>query len=155
MEENTKVTAKKKKDDLKFWEAIEVLDIAKDLIAKDHSHLTDLPILYMFVKKMSEWGRMQLRSPKEVFISGYRFVMEVNHSAWVNLTEKQRIALVDHELCHAGYNPETGEANIIDHDVEEFGEVIKRHGFWRDDVKLFGHICHEQLDLGFSKKDAA
>ena len=64
MEENTKVTAKKKKDDLKFWEAIEVLDIAKDLIAKDHSHLTDLPILYMFVKKMSEWAGCSSEVPK-------------------------------------------------------------------------------------------
>ena len=140
---------KKKNDEPKYFDAPAVEEIAKDLIPKHHSHLKDQPILYLFVRSMSDWARMCLRSEKEQFISGYHFLMEVNHKKWAELSDKQRLALVDHELCHAGIDSESGEPMIIEHDVEEFGEIVKRHGLWQDDVKHFGYICREQCELKF------
>ena len=140
---------KKKNDEPKYFDAPAVEEIAKDLIPKHHSHLKNQPIMFLFVRYMSDWARMNLRSEKERFISGYHFLMEVNHKKWAELSDKQRIALVDHELCHAGIDGKSGDPMLIDHDVEEFGEIVKRHGLWRDDVKHFGYICHEQCELKF------
>lgn len=68
------------------------------------------------------------------------FVIEIAQEAWRFLSDTQKIALVDHELCHltTDYN-DAGERvlAIAPHDVEEFAEVVKRHGLWSGDVKAF------------------
>lgn len=138
----------KKKDDLQYFDAKEAEDIAKKLIPDFHPHLKNVPIMYLFNgKKMKPWAQIGARSAKERFISGYFFLMEVNHAQWVLLTDAQREALVDHELCHAGIDSETGEPYLIDHDIEEFSIIVERHGLWREDVKLFGRVCSDQLSL--------
>jgi len=135
-------------DALKYFEADAVKEIADTLIEEFHNHLKGKPIMYLFnAGKMSDWATMAKRSAKEVYISGYLFLMEVNHAQWLLLTEEGRIALVDHELCHAGIDLESGDTMIIDHDVEEFGAIVQRRGFWREDLKLFGRACGEQLEL--------
>jgi len=138
---------------LKYFDAVDVKEIAEKLIPEFHNHLKDKPIMYLFnAGKMSDWATMAKRSAKEVYISGYLFLMEVNHAQWLLLSEEGRIALVDHELCHAGIDLESGDTMIIDHDVEEFGAIVQRRGFWREDLKLFGRACGEQLELLASKE---
>ena len=42
--------------------------------------------------------------------------------------------LMYHELKHIGYNPTSGSCKIIPHDVEDFSDIIVKHGFnWIDD----------------------
>lgn len=42
--------------------------------------------------------------------------------------------LMYHELKHVGYNPSSGSCKIIPHDVEDFSDIIVKHGFnWIDD----------------------
>ena len=136
----------------KYFEAEAVKEIAGPLIAEHHAHLKDKPIFYLFNDgKMKDWATMSRRNEKEQFISAWMFVMEVNYKQWVVMTEKERIALVDHELCHAGIDPEMGEPFIIDHEVEEFSAIVRRHGFWRESVRVFGYSCVDQMSLPLGK----
>jgi hypothetical protein len=131
-----------------YFEAEGVEEIAKKLIPQYHKHLEHTPIIYLFNGgKMRQWAKIGSRSAKERVISCYYFVMEVNHAQWLLLTDEQRLALVDHELCHTAIDTETGEPSVIDHDIEEFGIIVSRHGLWRDSVKHFARTCSEQLEL--------
>lgn len=134
----------------KYFDAKAVEEIATELIKDFHQHLKDKPIMYLFNdSNMKDWATMSRRNEREQFISGYPFVMEVNYKNWQVMTDEQRAALVDHELCHASI--EDGKPVIIDHDVEEFAIVVSRHGMWRENVRQFGHVCADQLSLTFKK----
>ena len=69
------------------------------------------------------------------------FVIEVSEPVWERLTAAGQEALVDHELCHLAWqeNPKTGflKRVIRGHNVEEFNEIIRRHGLWKPDLKEF------------------
>ncbi len=143
-EKDKKATMLQKTD--RYYEAHDVGEIAKDLIPQFHQHLQNVPILYFFDGgKMKEAATMSKRSDKEIFISGYKFIMQVNKAQWSDLQEDQRIALVDHELQHAYVSPD-GEISIIDHDIEEFTAIIKRRGIWNKRLSQFSMEVSEQLD---------
>lgn len=69
---------------------------------------------------------------KPLLDAKYSFVITIAADAWEKLDNKQRDALIDHELCHCEYN-EKMEPALRGHDLEEFAEIIERHGFWRKD----------------------
>lgn len=76
-------------------------------------------------------------------------MIEINKQAWDPLNKKQKRALIDHELCHCLWDVEKG-LYMRTHDVEEFSEIIKRHGLWQPDVQLFAEIAVKhvkQLEL--------
>jgi hypothetical protein len=66
---------------------------------------------------------------------------------WDVLPQKTKVALVDHELCHAWAEAnqkedDDGEAEPVKlsmrpHDLEEFSCIVRRHGLWREDVEDF------------------
>lgn len=62
------------------------------------------------------------------------FVVKVWVQWWINAQEWERMALCDHELCHAviNENDETGirSAASVGHDVEEFQKIVQRWGAW-------------------------
>ncbi len=51
------------------------------------------------------------------------------------LDEEQRRALLDHELLHCDYDPETETASIAAHDFEGFVKELERHGAWQADLQ--------------------
>lgn len=70
--------------------------------------------------------------------------LDVNE--WNLLTDSQRRALVDHELCHCGVKDpgaDEPEWTLRAHDIEEFKAVIERHGFWKSDVREFSEAAHQ------------
>lgn len=90
------------------------------------------------------------------------FIIVINHDAWHNLLPDAKAALVDHELCHIArkartvLDPETktlvnrwAEAedpdswSIREHDVEEFADIIRRHGLWETGVERFAEAIRE------------
>ncbi|MFH0989913.1 MAG: putative metallopeptidase [bacterium] len=152
-----KKDTEKKKEEVKprYFEAQAVAEIAQVLIKEHHQHLNDIPIFYLFNDgKMQEWASMSKKSKKDEFITGYQFVMEVSYKQWIVLTDKERIALVDHELCHASLD-DKGNPVILDHDIEEFAAIVSRHGLWRESVRKFGYVCADQLNIDFNKANAA
>lgn len=69
------------------------------------------------------------------------FWIEIAADLWEDLTNAQRIALVDHEICHLHVGEtDDGEYEMVirEHDVEEFDEVVRRHGLWTDDLWQLG-----------------
>jgi len=88
---------------------------------------------------------------------GPDFVILLDANAWGDFTKAQRHALVDHELCHCAlfvkdveqrpvvwlrWTPDMDHPDsyvevrwgLRGHDIEEFGEVLFRHGFWKPDA---------------------
>lgn len=87
-----------------------------------------------------EWGKLKLASPMERALYGdlIDYVMILPMDVWNGLTDKGRMALVDHELCHAaGLDVDTEKWTLKKHDLEEFAAVITRHGIWRADAAYF------------------
>jgi hypothetical protein len=142
-----------------FKPAPEVKEIAEELIDKYHPHLRDAKhvIGYYFRDGASDWaGRAKKCTAFERHVTGFMLFMFINEQAWYMLTEEQQRALVDHELCH--YSRKQGEVidpktkqvkidwlnpadpdswSIRDHDVEEFSDVIRRHGLWETGIESF------------------
>lgn len=139
--------------------APEAQQIAKKYIKDYHKHLASVLIIYVFtdkpfkvhggpadakVQKISgihAWlAAHDLYDMKEDIDGGEidEFIlMTIDKSSWDLYEPKQREALIDHELCHVQTNPETGKVELQSHDVEEFKQVIVRHGLWREDIRSF------------------
>jgi hypothetical protein len=149
-------------------EAPEARLIGKSLIAECHNHLRNVRMDFVFIERLDKDGVSQPieskgkallgRAKKVTGLNAYLaestdeqtdepvefYVIELSYFYWRSLTEKQRRALIDHELCHCETDEE-GKPKMRTHDVEEFSEVIKRHGLWRPDVEQFVKVGAEQF----------
>lgn len=143
--------------------------IGAELIEKYHQHLALVRIEYIFndqvlkEKGKEMLGRAKKKSGLDAYLAGNDtaeepqpfFVIEISKPAWDLLNQKQKRALVDHELCHCLWDVEKG-IYMRTHDVEEFSEIIKRHGLWQPDVELFATIAAKhvkQMDLPMTEPD--
>lgn len=71
----------------------------------------------------------------------FDFSMWFAWDEWQMLEEYQRDAIVDHELCHCGWD-EAGKPFLINHDIGEFNAIIARYGLWwpsGDETRLALH----------------
>jgi hypothetical protein len=91
-------------------------------------------------------GQLKKRGDLDRELDDYDFIILLNQEAWEALNEKQKRALVDHELCHARIALDTdGQpkhddrdrlvCRIRKHDVEEFREIVDRHGLWTSELE--------------------
>lgn len=140
--------------------------IAEALIAKHHHHLDDIRIEYVFRSEAAKdkgktvWGKARKISGLNAYLSqpldpdetpagedvDY-FVIEIAEDIWAVIDQRERVALVDHELCHCttDFNKDGDLVlKIRPHDLEEFRQVVQRHGLWRDDVQAFSDAMHFQ-----------
>lgn len=128
---------------IEYTDAPEVKVIADEIIKAHHPHLEDEEIDYVFRDKAANKGSKTIlgmarkmrglvsflsRDTTDTF-----FVMEIALDTWKTLTDEQKNALVDHELCHFGVDDE-GNRFIIPHDLEEFAVIIERHGIWSQGI---------------------
>lgn len=74
----------------------------------------------------------------------YDFALEINRDFWPKLTDLQRRAIIDHELCHC-IRQDKGWA-ITGHDVEGFGSNIRRYGLYMEDLAAFGKAVRQAPD---------
>lgn len=118
--------------------------------------------------KLSSLQRF-LASGLDSVADGPDFIILIDSTLWVELRATERRALVDHELCHCALfvnnsrpaqwrriQPNENPDDFADrrwgmrgHDIEEFGEVLYRHGFWKPDApeRAFFEIVGMQLKL--------
>lgn len=155
-----------------FEEAPEVREIAEKIIDKHHPHLKDAKgvIGYYFRDGNSDWaGKAKKCTAFERHVTDYMLFVFINKDAWRVFTPDQRQALVDHELCHFKrkservwneekkvwedkYEPANASDSwqMREHDVEEFSEIIQRHGLWETGIERFAVAVREadyQMDL--------
>jgi len=123
--------------------APDVEKIAQPIINANHRHLKSVKIEYVFASKTpvtngkSIWGKLIKISGVNAYLSGDvgdYFVMQISKPIWDELKPEKRKALVDHELCHGGVDAH-GKLFIKPHDLEEFAEVVNRHGIWTTEVE--------------------
>lgn len=130
-------------------DAAEVEPIAKELIGLYHQHLANARIAYVFKKKASRkngrtvLGTMGKTNRKFQHFANYDYIMTIAYTEWTELSAKQKIALVDHELCHAIFDQDNDTYLIQGHTIEEFRQVIDRHGFWMDGIKAFANSIRQ------------
>jgi putative metallopeptidase len=136
--------------------APEVADIAAPLIETHHEHLLGVRIDYVFRDKAaSNRGRAKAGTARKVSAltallagaDGPFFVIEIAADIWKLLPEWKRRALVDHEFLHCGLN-EDGAPVLLPHDLEEFVEVVRRHGRWTSWIDAFAEAVQEALPFG-------
>ena len=137
-----------------FHNAEQPAAIAKVILPPVHSHLLNANIAYVFKKEMKTRSRRILgkagkAGSKIEFFAGFDFVIEFNWEEWLIASNHQRVALVDHELCHFGREEDekTGATKwvLVEHDVEEFGAIVNRWGLWKSDLMAFaGAVVHAQ-----------
>ena len=127
------------------------------LVGAHHAHLSEARIALAWHVGWNgdadghlKVGRAKKASDLDRELHGYDFVILLNRFVWnlVEWTDVEMSALLDHELCHCSVRlDKEGEAQrdehnrtvwrIRKHDVEEFQEIMHRHGAWKGDLKTF------------------
>ena len=116
----------------KVEDADSVRTIANNLIPLFHSRIRSKSFAYLFVEKMGDGDRIKLGSAaaanaKVRHIANVDFILTFNWTAWRELSLEQKVALVDHELCHCDVDLDSGRPVMLKHDIEEFGAIVSRH----------------------------
>lgn len=142
---------------------VRVYSLMEELIKEHHPHLSDAKIViaWRFGWRGDPDGRIKLGQMKKASdldrgLHAYDFVMLLNHEVFNagSFTSDMETALIDHELCHAavkvdsdGEPMKNDEGKIVyrirRHDVEEFSEIVARHGLWKADVKKLVELANE------------
>lgn len=140
---------------VEYSDATAARTIAETLIPQHHPHLVGARIEYVFRDKHQKRnGKIVAGTARKVsglnaFLAAKPpsfggldfFVIVFALDVWMAISDAQRVALVDHELCHCWRetNDETGEwdLSIRGHDIEEFAEIVYRHGLWSEDLDNF------------------
>jgi len=78
-------------------------------------------------------------------IGDIAYVIEVRSEPFAKLTAEGRKRRLDHALCHGAGLDEKGRWFTVDHDLEEFVQILKRHGA-PDDNPAFTDVV-KQMSL--------
>jgi hypothetical protein len=131
-------------------------------LRKHHPHLEAAYIVVLsgplgVSEGCKQWGRARrLKKTERALLAAMEvernpdYVIEVDTDTWEIFDMSQRLALLDHELCHmAGrdMNEEgvLGEWKLRGHDLEEFTPVVQRHGIWRPSIRDFARAVQPYL----------
>jgi len=96
-------------------------------------------------------GRCKKATALDRELMAWDFVILLQQEFWQSefVTDDQRDALLDHELCHATVkeDPFSGDPlrddrgrivyRLRKHDLEEFAAIASRYGTWKRDLELF------------------
>ena len=134
-----------------YWNADdEVKTMAEmEVIPKWHPELAEARIAYIFAEEMKSRGsivaaKIKKASSMENFLSEYDLILIVSAEEWKRFNAAQRLALIDHELCHVTTKEDekTGETKyvMVNHDFEEFVDVLKRHRIWHPDLEELAQV---------------
>lgn len=131
--------------------------LLEELVEKHHEELVGARIALAWC---TSWrpdvdGRVVLGKCKKASdldreLAAFDFVVLLSRSFWRDerVTDAQRKALLDHELCHAAVKyDDKGEPvedergrrvyRVRKHDIEEFTQIVERHGTYKRDLELF------------------
>jgi|GEM_PF-7060516 len=139
---------------MEFLDAQEPKRIAREEFigeGKPHWHLKDCNILWLFQDKgRSSKGYTISRTSKLWHhITGFDVVIRILLGAWdEHKADGKAVAFVDHLLSHIDLN-ENDTYKIVPPAVQEFIEVINRHGAWRPGVDEVAQARNLKKNTGF------
>lgn len=147
-----------------FSEAAAVESLAEGLIPNYHPELINARMLYIFVDKASKKGGKELMGKAQKvsgvweFYTEKDFVLTVPADVWGTLEEAQKTALVDSllERCAGEEDEKSGETkwSIREPDVQEFSNILERHGAWHADLERFVVVAKD-VDISHIIEEAA
>jgi hypothetical protein len=132
--------------------------MASNLVARHHQELRNAKIALAWCKSWKpdidghvRLGQCKKASDLDRELAPYDIVVLLSQEFWTNdrVTDAQREALLDHELMHAcvKLDPDTHEPMVDEkgrtlyrlrkHDIEEFSEIVERHGCYKRDLEIF------------------
>ena len=95
-------------------------------------------------------GKCKKASDLDRELAAFDFIVLLRRAFWrhPSVTDAQREALLDHELCHAAAKFDATGEPVVDergrrvwrtrkHDLEEFTAVVERHGMWHAELETF------------------
>lgn len=136
-------------DKIKYWKVgDEVLDLAQELMRNHYEDALGAKIAFLFRSRGAKSGnRITLgtciRIPEILkTICEYDYIIWLAHDVWVKYDEKQKSALLLHEISHIKLNWDdegTPSYGIRRHDTEEFHHVVKLYGCWKHDLEDFAN----------------
>lgn len=145
--------------DRELWpEPWDLMDEARETW---HSRIEGCRIVLLWVNSMKPdrdgrlvLGRCHPVTEADRELHGYDRKISLNREAWETLERPQRLALIDHELCHIDVQVDKeGEPKLdghgkalyrtVRHTIEEFHCVFRRHGCYKGDIATFAQIALE------------
>jgi Putative phage metallopeptidase len=145
--------------------APEAYKILKEVRDRDHgdTKASRIALAWRLRLKPDPDGRLELGKCIKVSdlyreYADYDFIITLNKEVWEDerFIREKKLALLDHEMCHTApvYDAETGEHKadergrflfrIRRHSIEEFHEIVHRHGCYKADLEAFAQIILEK-----------
>lgn len=135
--------------------------LLQSLVEKHHAHLAEakIALLWRLNWKADADGHLilgQARKASDVDkeLHNYDFAILLNYEVWASadFNKDQKRALVDHELCHCvrattkDGDPKFDERGrplwrLRGHDLEEFDQIVIRHGCWKRHIEAFANAA--------------
>ena len=153
---------------------VEPYALLKQMRKENHSHIAEARIALAWRHRVKsdkdgivKLGQCVKNSGIHREYADYDFFIVLNKMAWDAFTKEQKMALLDHELCHIMPSEDkNGEPQQDDrgrklfrtrrHDIEEFSEIVRRHGLYKRDLERFAEvIAKKQAQPLFSEPQAA
>lgn len=118
-----------------------LIHLAEAIIHQHHRILEDARIAFVMRSEPQKRGsRMIMGNTSKVpekmqpYLE-FDFLIWIAESTWNDLSDAQREALIDHELCHCKRSTDGLGWSLREHDLQEFSIVIERHGLWDTDLR--------------------
>ncbi len=145
---------------------VEPYKLLEQVRRKWHSELVDARIALAWRKRLKRdkdghlmLGRCVKVSDLQRELMPYDFILVLNREVWEDpeFGKDKKMALLDHELCHAtvavdkdGEEKEDergrGVFRMRKHDIEEFRAVVERHGCYKRDLEAFAQALLKKAD---------
>lgn len=130
-----------------------VIALVAEVVAQHHPDLAEarIGVLMRDVAPRSQgkrvFGRAKSVGPELKVLLPHDFIIWFADDVWDELSEFQRRALVDHELCHCTID-ENEKIKMKSHDLNEFLCIIERYGFWWPQADEAEQVFQARLNLG-------
>ena len=145
-----------------------------ELITKYHQDLRDARIALAWctswkpdVDGRVTLGKCRRASDLDRELAAFDFIILLRRAFWQHpqVTDTQRTALLDHELCHGALKFDaTGEPvedargrkvyRVCKHDIEEFTVIVARHGCYKADLEAFAKALGREKPIPFTPCEA-
>jgi hypothetical protein len=107
-------------------------------------------------------GKCKKASDLDRELAAFDFVILLRKAFWQHedVTDSQRLALLDHELCHAAVTHDARGEPVEDergrivyrtrkHDLEEFAVIVERYGCYKRDLEQFAAALRRSAQRRF------